>query len=109
MYYCRYLVVVDDVWDVEAWKSIWLSLFNNRCGSRIIVTTRNVAVASWSVSDGGYVYQMEALSFADSLRLFCKRAFGSEELRYPHLKEVCYGILEKVVVFRWQLSLYPVY
>ncbi|XP_034600903.1 disease resistance protein RGA5 [Setaria viridis] len=38
---------------------------------------------------------MEALSFADSLRLFCKRAFGSEELRYPHLKEVCYGILEK--------------
>lgn len=94
---------------MEAWKSIWLSLFNNRCGSRIIVTTRNVAVASWSVSDGGYVYQMEALSFADSLRLFCKRAFGSEELRYPHLKEVCYGILEKVVVFRWQLSLYPVY
>lgn len=80
---------------MEAWKSIRFSLFNNRCGSRIIVTTRNVAVASWSVSDGGYVYQMEALSFADSLRLFCKRAFGSEELRYPHLKEVCYGILEK--------------
>ncbi|CAL5003754.1 unnamed protein product [Urochloa decumbens] len=91
----RYLVVVDDVWDVEAWKSIRLSLFNNRCDSRIIVTTRNVAVASWCSSDGGYVYQMEALSFSDSLRLFCKRAFGSEELCYPHLKEVCYGILDK--------------
>jgi hypothetical protein len=27
--------------------------------------------------------------------LFCKRAFGSEELRYPHLKEICYAILAK--------------
>jgi hypothetical protein len=38
---------------------------------------------------------MEALSFADSKRLFYRRAFGSEELCYPHLEKVCHGIMEK--------------
>lgn len=87
--------MIDDVWDTEAWKVIRLALFDNRSGSRIVVTTRNASVASNCSSDGGYVYHMEPLCFADSKRLFCKRAFGLEELCYPRLKEVMYGILEK--------------
>ncbi|KAM3197554.1 hypothetical protein ACQJBY_072936 [Aegilops geniculata] len=91
----RYLVVIDDVWDVEAWKAIRLALFNNKCGSRIISTTCNVAVASYCSGDSSYVYQMEPLNSADSRRLFCKRAFGSEEACYPHLEEVSSQILAK--------------
>ncbi|CAM0884469.1 unnamed protein product [Alopecurus aequalis] len=91
----RYLVVVDDVWDVEAWKAIRLALFNNRCGSRIITTTRNLAIASYCSGDSSYVYQMEPLHFADSKRLFFKRAFGSREVCYPHLEEVSKEILAK--------------
>uniref|UniRef100_A0A0D9X4X9 NB-ARC domain-containing protein n=1 Tax=Leersia perrieri TaxID=77586 RepID=A0A0D9X4X9_9ORYZ len=91
----RYLIVIDDVWDVEAWKTVSLALFSNRCASRIVMTTRNAAVASHCSSDGGCVYQMEPLSFADSKILFCERAFRSRELYYPHLEKVCDEILVK--------------
>jgi hypothetical protein len=92
--YYRYFIVVDDVSDAEIWKAIKLALFNiNRCGSRIIVTTSNAAVSSCCSSDGGYVYQLEPLSFNDSKRLFFKRAFGSEGL--PHLEGVSDEILRK--------------
>uniref|UniRef100_A0A0E0ARH0 AAA+ ATPase domain-containing protein n=1 Tax=Oryza glumipatula TaxID=40148 RepID=A0A0E0ARH0_9ORYZ len=91
----RYFVVIDDVWDVEAWEAVKLALFNNRCGSRIVMTTRNAAVASHCSRGGGCVYQMEPLSFVDSKMLFCQRAFRSQELYYPHLEEVCDEILAK--------------
>ncbi|CAL5010484.1 unnamed protein product [Urochloa decumbens] len=91
----RYLVVVDDIWDAKAWDIIHLALLNNHNGSRIITTTRSATVASCCSSQGGYVYQMKALSFADSKRLFSTRAFGYEELCYPHLEQVFHRILEK--------------
>lgn len=69
-------------------------MFNiNRCGSRIVTTTSNPAVASCCSSDGGYVYQLEPLSFDDSKRLFLKRAFGTTDLPYPHLEGVLDDIL----------------
>uniref|UniRef100_A0A8R7PMX7 NB-ARC domain-containing protein n=1 Tax=Triticum urartu TaxID=4572 RepID=A0A8R7PMX7_TRIUA len=67
----------------------------NKCGSRIITTTRNVAIASYCSGDSSYVYQMESLNSSDSRRLFFKRSFGSEELCYPHLEEVSSQILAK--------------
>lgn len=90
----RYFIIIDDVWDTRAWETIRLALLNNNLGCRIITTTRNVAIASCS-SEGGYVYRMEPLSFADSKRLFFKRVFNSEDLCYPHLARVSKGILEK--------------
>ncbi|XBI62033.1 hypothetical protein VPH35_042736 [Triticum aestivum] len=63
--------------------------------SRIITTTRNVAIASYCSGDSSYVYQMESLNSSDSRRLFFKRSFGSEELCYPHLEEVSSQILAK--------------
>lgn len=91
----RYFIVIDDVRDAEAWKAIELALFNNTCGSRIVITTRNSAVASCCSHDGGYVYQMEPLSLKNSKMLFFKRAFGSEDLPNPQLEKVSDGILQK--------------
>uniref|UniRef100_A0ACD5ZZG4 Uncharacterized protein n=1 Tax=Avena sativa TaxID=4498 RepID=A0ACD5ZZG4_AVESA len=84
----RYFVVIDDVWSAEEWNTIRLALLNNNCGGRIITTTRNNEVASCCSLRGGRVYEMEPLSFADSKRLFLKRAFGTEDLCYSHLEEV---------------------
>uniref|UniRef100_A0A0D9X4Y3 NB-ARC domain-containing protein n=1 Tax=Leersia perrieri TaxID=77586 RepID=A0A0D9X4Y3_9ORYZ len=91
----RYFIVIDDVWDEEAWKTIKLVLLNNRRGSRIVTTTRNAAVASCCTRDSDYVYQMKPLSLRDSKLLFFKRAFGSEDLPHPHLEKITDGILEK--------------
>uniref|UniRef100_A0ACD5WQ80 Uncharacterized protein n=1 Tax=Avena sativa TaxID=4498 RepID=A0ACD5WQ80_AVESA len=91
----KYLIVIDDLWSTEAWKTIKDALLNNEHGSRIITTTRNSAVASFCSSEGDYVYRMEPLSSADSRRLFFGRAFRSEDLCPPHLKEVSERILKK--------------
>ncbi|KAM0834894.1 hypothetical protein ACQ4PT_063298 [Festuca glaucescens] len=91
----RYFVVIDDVWSAEKWRTIRLALLNSNRGSRIITTTRNNEVASCCSSCGGRVYEMEPLSFADSKRLFLKRAFGPEDSCYSHLEEVSNEILRK--------------
>jgi hypothetical protein len=89
----RYIVVIDDVWNEGDWGFIKLALPDNDLGSRIITTTRSVTVAKCCSSQ---VYEMEALSFDDSRRLFFKRAFGSENNScYPHLEDVPEKILRK--------------
>ena len=89
---CRYIVIIDDVWDTEDWEFIKLALPNNDHGSRIISTTRSIAVAKCCSSQ---IYEIEPLSFDDSKRLFFKRAFGSETSCYPHLEDVPDRILRK--------------
>ncbi|XP_037463671.1 disease resistance protein RGA5-like [Triticum dicoccoides] len=91
----KYLIVIDDIWDTEAWKTISHALLNNNNGSRIITTTRNSTVASFCSSQGDYVYRLEPLNFADSRRLFLERAFRYDCLCPPHLKEILERILEK--------------
>ncbi|CAD6342381.1 unnamed protein product [Miscanthus lutarioriparius] len=88
----RYIVVIDDVWNEQDWGFIKLALPDNDLGSRIITTTRSVTVAKCCSSQ---VYEMEALSFDDSKRLFFRRAFGSENSCYPHLEDVPDKILRK--------------
>jgi Leucine-rich repeat (LRR) protein len=90
-----YFVVIDDIWDKRAWQTIELALLDNDCGSRIITTTRSVTVASFCSAHGGSVYHMEPLSSNDSKRLFFRRAFGSENSYYPHLRNVPHEILGK--------------
>ncbi|KAI8537632.1 hypothetical protein RHMOL_Rhmol09G0039200 [Rhododendron molle] len=40
----RYLVVLDDVWDVNAWPSLMRAFPDENNGSRVIMTTRNKVV-----------------------------------------------------------------
>ncbi|CAL5003762.1 unnamed protein product [Urochloa decumbens] len=91
----RYLIVIDDIWDLKPWETIKLALANKSCESRVITTTRSTAVASCFTSQGGNVYQLKSLSFEDSKRLLLKRAFGSENLSCTHLGIVPDEILRK--------------
>ncbi|XP_039118161.1 disease resistance protein RPM1-like isoform X2 [Dioscorea cayenensis subsp. rotundata] len=72
----RYMIVLDDVWSLHAWKSFLPALpDNNRLGSRIIVTTRNLDVASFCSQESGHIYHLKPLSPENSWLLFCKKAF----------------------------------
>ncbi|XBI07646.1 hypothetical protein VPH35_135517 [Triticum aestivum] len=76
----RYLIVIDDVWTVAAWDAIHSKLPENKCGSRIIVTTRieTVAKECSDPSVGDYcIYRIQPLNPEYSRKLFLSRAFGS--------------------------------
>ncbi|XP_021301298.1 putative disease resistance RPP13-like protein 3 [Sorghum bicolor] len=70
----RYFIVVDDIWDVESWEAIRYALKDNNCGSRIIITTRNLEVAT----KAGEVYRLKHLSDGNSRILFYKRIQSQE-------------------------------
>lgn len=88
----RYLVVVDDVWEVKTWEIIKLALVENNCGSRVITTTRKFDVAK----EAGEVYKLQPLSYDNSKKLFYTRICGVDEKYHDsQLDEVSEKILKK--------------
>lgn len=70
----RYFIVIDDIWDVQAWKIIRCVLKDDNCGSRIITTTRIFEVAK----NCGEVYQLKPLSDDNSEKSFYTRLYGGK-------------------------------
>ncbi|KAL6654536.1 hypothetical protein ACP70R_008001 [Stipagrostis hirtigluma subsp. patula] len=68
----RYNIVVDDVWESETWESINCALPDNKCGSKVIVTTRKSDVSAKASA----VYKLQPLSPDKSKELFYKRTSG---------------------------------
>ncbi|CAN6339062.1 unnamed protein product [Urochloa humidicola] len=93
----RYLIVVDDLWDVPAWNIIRCVFPENGKPSRVIVTTRQRDVAVSCSSDEQGVHSMRPLNDQDSRKLFNNRIFGpdSEDACPPQFTDVSYEILKK--------------
>ncbi|XP_047053517.1 disease resistance protein PIK6-NP-like [Lolium rigidum] len=91
----RYIIVVDDIWNVEIWDVIKFAFPRSGYDCRIITTTRlnNVAQSCHS-SFSGHIYNMDPLSMLHSRKLFHTRLFNSEECP-SHLEEVSSQILDK--------------
>ncbi|KAM0832929.1 hypothetical protein ACQ4PT_064586 [Festuca glaucescens] len=92
----RYLIIIDDLWDVSTWDIIKCAFPENDLGSRVIVTTRIQEVSmACCPSRRHYILQMKPLSDEDSRKLFFGRIFGSEEA-CPHLlRDVSVEILKR--------------
>jgi len=91
----RYLIVVDDLWNVPDWEIIRCSFPQNYKHSRVIVTTRIKDVAWACCSGHGRIHNMKPLSEPDSRKLFLSRIYGSEAACPPQFTEVSSKILKK--------------
>ncbi|KAM3358474.1 hypothetical protein P3S68_021405 [Capsicum galapagoense] len=66
-----YVLVFYDVWSIQAWEAIRYALPDVNNGSRVILTTRLLDVASFcSTETNGYVYEVKPLSAEESWILF---------------------------------------
>ncbi|KAG2641103.1 disease resistance protein PIK6-NP-like [Panicum virgatum] len=88
----RCLCVIDDLWEEKPWDTIKLALQDGNHGSKIIITTRNKAVAEYV---RGGIYELKPLSNDDSRELFYKRIFKSADDCPPDLSKVTGKILKK--------------
>lgn len=91
----RYLIVLDDVWQVSIWTDISYALLANNCRSRVIITTRMQEVAS--VAGGSRVMTVDPLPEEMAWSLFCKKAFprGEGSVCPPALEHWARRIVDK--------------
>ncbi|CAJ2639918.1 unnamed protein product [Trifolium pratense] len=72
----RYVIVFDDVWSVHFWDDIEFAIIDNKNGSKIFITTRNLdVVVSCKKSSFIEVLELQPLTQEQSLELFNKKAF----------------------------------
>ncbi|CAN6372649.1 unnamed protein product [Urochloa humidicola] len=71
----RYIIIVDDIWDIKVWNMIKCALPDNNCGYRVITTTRISDIAE----QVGCAYNMKPLSLHNSEKLLYRTIFGSED------------------------------
>ncbi|XP_059656925.1 disease resistance protein RPM1-like [Cornus florida] len=84
----RYVLVLDDVWSINAWDALKYAFPDNNSGSRILLTTRIVGVASTScVESLDHNYTMKPLSPKESWTLFCRKTFQGNHCP-QHLEEL---------------------
>ncbi|XP_078156580.1 disease resistance protein RPM1-like [Carex rostrata] len=72
----KYLIVLDDMWDLKAFQDIRDTLVNDHRGSRIMITSRIANVASLAPERNRL--ELKPLPELDSWDLFCKKAFPIE-------------------------------
>ncbi|KAF7034326.1 hypothetical protein CFC21_045356 [Triticum aestivum] len=87
----RYVIVIDDIWNIQPWEIIRYALVENNSASRIITTTRDFDIAERV----GGCYNLKPLVLESSKILFYRRIFGSEEKCPEHLAEISMKILKK--------------
>uniref|UniRef100_A0ACD5TAV8 Uncharacterized protein n=1 Tax=Avena sativa TaxID=4498 RepID=A0ACD5TAV8_AVESA len=92
----RYLIIIDDIWDVDAWGVIKCAFPENDLCSRVIATTRIQNVAKTCCSKPcDYVLSMKPLRDEESRQLFFGRIFDSEEACPQQFKDISVEILKK--------------
>ncbi|KAG5569055.1 hypothetical protein H5410_058821 [Solanum commersonii] len=105
----KYLVVVDDVWQREAWESLKRAFPDSKNGSRVIITTRKHDVAE-RADNRGFVHNLRFLTREEGWDLFCRkqldvRAMVPEMVRIARdMVEKCRGLPLAIVVLSGLLS-----
>ncbi|XP_050152668.1 disease resistance protein RPM1-like [Malus sylvestris] len=93
----RYLVVLDDVWDIKLWQEIKIPLLNRHHGSRIMLTTRKKDIASYSFEVESRPIEIEPLGNNEAWELFSKKAFSTYDNKScpPELESLAWKLVDK--------------
>lgn len=83
----RFLIVLDDLWSID-WDTIKYCFPENSLDSRIITTTRNLALAMECSRSSNCIYNIGLLNEVDSRKLILDRAFGIGHGCPQHLEDV---------------------
>ncbi|XP_016461492.2 disease resistance protein RPP13-like [Nicotiana tabacum] len=89
----KYLLVVDDVWQREAWESLKRAFPDSKKGSRVIITTRKEDVAK-RADDKGFVYKLRFLSEGESWKLFCGKLLDVQAM-VPAMERLAKDMVDK--------------
>ncbi|XP_047962147.1 putative late blight resistance protein homolog R1B-12 [Salvia hispanica] len=100
--YRRYLIVLDDMWSIEAWEKLHRYFPDNSNGSRVMVTTRLSNLGSQLDNNCGL--EMKFMDEKSSWNMFCKIVFGGKtcplelEKIGKKIVESCKGLPLSIVV-----------
>ncbi|OMO93471.1 Disease resistance protein [Corchorus olitorius] len=107
----KYLIVLDDVWNINEWDVVNLALANNDHGGRVLLTTRNSELASASCRESAdKVLNVEPLPPEESWNLFCKKCFRNNscpselEKHSRRILEKCEGLPLAIVAISGVLA-----
>ncbi|KAL5560134.1 hypothetical protein UlMin_036345, partial [Ulmus minor] len=90
-----FLIVLDDVWELQSWDALKYSFPDQNCGSRLLLNTRSADVASTSTREfRGDCYHLQPLSPEESWNLFCKKTFQGNPCP-SHLETISRNILKR--------------
>ncbi|XP_045827017.1 disease resistance protein RPM1-like [Trifolium pratense] len=91
----RYVFVFDDVWNIHFWNEIQNACIDNKMGSKIFITTRNMEVATNCLKSSVVkVHDLQPLSEVQSFELFKKKTFQKKDIP-NELKEISLKIANK--------------
>ncbi|CAA3020504.1 late blight resistance homolog R1A-3 isoform X1 [Olea europaea subsp. europaea] len=105
----RYLIVIDDIWDINVWNDLERYFPKDGVGSRILFTTRNKEVGS-KASPRSIINTLPLLSEAESWELLQQKVFKDENCPQELLdigKQIainCHGLPLAVVIIAAVLS-----
>lgn len=75
----RYMIVFDDVWNIDFWGVVEFALPDDNNKNRIIITTRDRGVADFCTRSAlSYIHELKPLPPHDALKLFYLKAFQSD-------------------------------
>ncbi|KAM3281304.1 disease resistance protein RPP13 [Capsicum chacoense] len=89
----KYLLVIDDVWQREAWESLKRAFPDDKKGSRVIITTRKEDVSE-RADDKDFAHRLHFLSKAESWDLFCRKRLDNRTMA-PAMERLARDMVDK--------------
>ncbi|KAL3329361.1 hypothetical protein AABB24_036448 [Solanum stoloniferum] len=92
----RYVILLDDIWDIEIWNCLKLVLPEcySKIGSRIIITSRNSNVGRYIGGDSS-LHVLQPLDSENSFELFTKKIFIFDNNNSADLVNIGRSIVER--------------